>query len=127
MDDYGALFCQNGRKTLLLAQIFKVKNMALKKNQKHGVPALFSFFFPGLGQLIKGHIVKAILIWVVGGAMLLLLPLASILFFEVTLDLEHFYEDIITRGALFLTVVLIWVIMNFSFWVWNIYDAYNAN
>lgn len=34
---------------------------------KHGLPALLSFFIPGLGQLIKGDILKAILIWVVGG------------------------------------------------------------
>ena len=34
---------------------------------KHGVPALISFFIPGLGQLIKGQILKAIMIWIVGG------------------------------------------------------------
>ena len=36
-------------------------------NQKHGVPALISFFIPGLGQLIKGQILKGILIWIIGG------------------------------------------------------------
>jgi len=35
--------------------------------QKHGVPTLISFFVPGVGQLIKGHIMKAIGIWVIGG------------------------------------------------------------
>lgn len=35
--------------------------------QKHGVPALLSAFIPGLGQLIKGQIIKAILIWIIGG------------------------------------------------------------
>ncbi len=35
--------------------------------QKHGLPALLSAFIPGLGQLIKGQIIKAILIWVIGG------------------------------------------------------------
>ena len=29
-----------------------------KKGQKHGVPAILSFFLPGLGQFIKGHIGK---------------------------------------------------------------------
>jgi len=38
------------------------------EKQKFGVPALLSFFVPGLGQLIKGQILKAILIWIVGGA-----------------------------------------------------------
>jgi TM2 domain-containing membrane protein YozV len=33
----------------------------------YGVPAIFSFFIPGLGQLIKGQILKAFLIWAVGG------------------------------------------------------------
>ena len=37
------------------------------EKQKHGVPALVSFFIPGLGQLIKGHILKGILIWIIGG------------------------------------------------------------
>lgn len=35
--------------------------------QKHGIPALISFFIPGLGQLIKGHIFKAFFIWLFGG------------------------------------------------------------
>jgi len=37
--------------------------------QKHGIPALISFFIPGLGQLIKGQILKAILIWIIGGGL----------------------------------------------------------
>ncbi len=35
--------------------------------QKHGVPALISFFIPGLGQLIKGHIFRALFFFVVCG------------------------------------------------------------
>ena len=35
-------------------------------NQKHGFPALLSFFLPGIGQLVKGHIGKAIVIWIIG-------------------------------------------------------------
>lgn len=34
--------------------------------QKHGVPAIVSFFLPGVGQLIKGHIMKGIVIWILG-------------------------------------------------------------
>ncbi|RSK48507.1 hypothetical protein [Hymenobacter rigui] len=33
----------------------------------YGLPALLSIFVPGLGQLIKGQILKAFLIWAVGG------------------------------------------------------------
>ena len=43
------------------------------ENQKHGVPALISFFIPGLGQMIKGDILKGILIWIVGGLLCLFL------------------------------------------------------
>ena len=35
--------------------------------QTHGMPALVSFFIPGLGQIIKGQVMKGILIWIVGG------------------------------------------------------------
>jgi TM2 domain-containing membrane protein YozV len=35
--------------------------------QTYGLPALISFFIPGLGQLIKGHILKGFLIWFLGG------------------------------------------------------------
>lgn len=35
--------------------------------QTYGLPALISFFIPGLGQLIKGDILKGIAIWIIGG------------------------------------------------------------
>lgn len=37
------------------------------QRQTHGVPALFSFFIPGLGQLVKGHVLKGILAFIVTG------------------------------------------------------------
>jgi hypothetical protein len=51
----------------------KIKKPAAPKEkkeentQKHGVPTLISFFVPGVGQLIKGHMMKAFGIWVIGG------------------------------------------------------------
>lgn len=39
----------------------------------HGFPALISFFIPGLGQLIKGDILKAFLIWSLGGVLVFFL------------------------------------------------------
>jgi TM2 domain-containing membrane protein YozV len=62
----------------------------------HGIPALFSFFIPGLGQLVKGDLFKALGIWIA---------------FIIT-GIMHIF------GAGF----LIWLII----WVWQIYDAYNA-
>ncbi len=60
------------------------------------MPALLSFFIPGLGQLIKGQVGKGILIFI--GA-LVFIVLSSVLI-----------------GIPF----LIWL------WLWNIYDAYNT-
>lgn len=40
--------------------------MKEKNNQtKHGLPAFASFFIPGLGQAIKGHVIKAALFLVI--------------------------------------------------------------
>ncbi|MDR7667121.1 hypothetical protein RG963_15330 [Methanosarcina sp. Z-7115] len=64
--------------------------------RKHGIPALFSFFFPGLGQLVKGQLFKALGIWIA----------------------------FILTGAMhiFGAGIPIWLII----WIWQIYDAYNA-
>lgn len=43
------------------------KGKKVENIQKHGVPTLISFFVPGVGQLIKGHTMKALGIWVIGG------------------------------------------------------------
>jgi TM2 domain-containing membrane protein YozV len=32
--------------------------------QSHGVPAILSFFIPGLGQLVKGQVGKGVLIFI---------------------------------------------------------------
>lgn len=34
---------------------------------RHGVPALLSLFFPGLGQLVKGQWEYAVLVWIAIG------------------------------------------------------------
>lgn len=62
----------------------------------HGVPALFSFFIPGLGQLVKGHVSKALGVW------------AALLI------------------SAFMSIIGIGVLMGMVVWVAQIYDAYNA-
>jgi TM2 domain-containing membrane protein YozV len=44
--------------------------------QKHGVPALLSFFIPGLGQIVKGQVAKGIFTFIgVGlGLLMLIIP-----------------------------------------------------
>ena len=60
------------------------------------MPALLSFFFPGLGQVVKGDIGKAIIIW-----------LLVIVF-------------------LILSLFLIGLPLLFVLWLWQVNDAYNA-
>ena len=69
----------------------------VKHGQKHGIPALISLFLPGIGQIVKGHILKGILI-IIG---------------------------MIISGIL--TIVIIGFILLPLLWLWNIYDDYNSN
>ena len=61
----------------------------------HGVPAILSLVIPGLGQLIKGQIFKAIGIWVA-------LAISSVMAY-----------------------ILIGLITTPIIYLWQIYDAYN--
>ncbi|MDA0525693.1 hypothetical protein [Methanococcoides alaskense] len=72
-----------------------IKVINISENGKHGVPALLSFFVPGLGQIIKGEIFKAIGIWVALGI----------------------------SGLL--TFIVIGFVLAPIIWLWQIYDAYN--
>jgi TM2 domain-containing membrane protein YozV len=79
-------------------QGLQVRQVAVvRTNEKHGIPALLSFFIPGLGQLIKGHVMKGIIVFV-GTA----ISLATIGF----------------GVGVFTTPIV---------WVWQIYDAYTSN
>lgn len=59
------------------------------------IPAALSLFIPGLGQVVKGQIMKAFMIWVLG-------------------SLISYY----TWGKLTLVIPIL-------FWIWNVFDAYN--
>ena len=53
-------------------QIVSVKSSKIP--QKHSIPALLSFFIPGLGQIVKGQVGKGILAFIgVGFGMIMLL------------------------------------------------------
>jgi len=65
-------------------------------SEKYGIAALLSFFLPGLGQVVKGHIGKALLIW---------------------LGLVAFF---------LLSFIVIGIPLLIVLWFWQIYDAYNA-
>lgn len=66
-----------------------------RNSQKYPLAAFLSFLLPGIGQLTKGELFKAFIIWIIGG-------LFSLLFWST-------------------------IIVPLFLWLWNIYDAYNAN
>lgn len=53
----------NLRETRIIRVKKLLKEGNSQENKKHGVPALFSFLIPGLGQIIKGDIFKGIAIF----------------------------------------------------------------
>lgn len=65
---------------------------------KHGVPALFSFLIPGLGQMLKNDFIKVLIIWILLGLVYYILG------FKLTA-----------------------IPFAFIIWIWSIYDAYNSN
>lgn len=75
--------------------IVVVQNPATKS--KHGLPALLSFFIPGLGQLVKGQILKAIFIFIMYGV-----------------------------SVLMIFVMFIGIPMLIILWLWSMVDAYNS-
>ena len=50
-----------------------------KTSQKHGVPALLSFFIPGLGQIIKGQFGKGIFSFIGVGIGLVILVIPGVI------------------------------------------------
>jgi TM2 domain-containing membrane protein YozV len=68
---------------------------ALKRSQKHGIPALLSFIIPGLGQMVKGEVGKGIGI-----------------FFGWLIS----FAFILTGVGIVVPIIV---------WIWQIIDAYN--
>lgn len=77
-----------------------------KKEVVYPIPALLSFLFPGLGQIVKGQIFWAILIW-----------------FGFILGNTSFalWERYIGPQTLILMVLF-----NIILWIYQINDAYNS-
>jgi len=67
-----------------------------RAKEKHGVPALLSFFLPGLGQLVKGSVLRGIIVFV---AMCLAVAAMGIVV-----------------GFVIAPIL----------WLWQLYDAYTA-
>ena len=71
--------------------------MVERMKARHSMPALISFFLPGVGQMMKGSILKAFGIW------------AGVLVSWVL---------VAAGGIGFLTGGILWL--------WNVYDAYRS-
>ena len=52
---------------------------AQNTSQKHGVPALLSFFIPGLGQIVKGQVGKGVLSFIGVGLGLVVLVIPGVI------------------------------------------------
>ena len=80
----------------------------MKQTQKHGIPALLSFFCIGLGQIVKGDIEAAVRLW-------------AFTFIDVIVSivLIHSSPQIGVLGILLLFIGLP------ALWMYNVYDAYN--
>ncbi|HLC93366.1 MAG TPA: hypothetical protein VJH23_06700 [archaeon] len=74
----------------------------MDKETKKFIASFASFFWPGLGQIIKGRLLRGILVMAGAFFLILLAIIASIL----------------DAGALFWTLL-------FVVWVWNVYDAWS--
>jgi TM2 domain-containing membrane protein YozV len=94
----------------------------VKEDQKHGIPALFSFFIPGLGQIIKGQVGKGILIFF-GMMILSILLLKNISFFTILGIITSVRGSPQEPSITLLFLIIATPIL----WLWNIYDAYNSN
>ena len=53
--------------TEIINKPIKSEDIKPENTKKHGVPTIISFFVPGVGQIIKGHMMKAAGIWIIGG------------------------------------------------------------
>jgi len=91
----------------------------LQANSKHGFPALLSFFPPVMGQIIKGHIIKGLSIFISGVILFTLSFMGFTAGNGVTVK-NHDRESLIAVSVIEL---LLFIILFF----WNVYDAYNSN
>jgi lambda repressor-like predicted transcriptional regulator len=79
--------------------------------ETHGIPALLSFFLPGVGQLIKGHVARAFKVWGVG---VLLAILPYVVGFAVSAPI-----GVLTAFAAGFAGIIVWF--------YQVYDAYKFN
>lgn len=93
----------------------------MEQKQTYGFPAFLSLILPGFGQLIKGQIGKALLIWLGYAGIWVAIFLAMI--FAIKFrgpENELTYFDYLVFFPVFWGGIL----GNFALWIWQIRDAY---
>jgi hypothetical protein len=78
--------------------------------QKHGVPLLLSVFIPGLGQLVKGHVKKGLLIFFAPSIAFILLLLLGFIDGNGS-------KIVVLLGQFWLAGIILYI--------WQMIDAYN--
>lgn len=84
---------------------FHEDDFCSSENKTHGIPALISFFCPGLGQIIKGHI---------GRGMLMIVGVLTGIIISINYFVLMQFSPV---GPLIVICV----------WIWAVFDAYNSN
>lgn len=79
-------------------------------NEKHGIPALLSFFICGLGQLTKNHFGKFFAFFIAFVASLYAV-------YTMVFSKRGYVDEVIYLVILFPVII----------WFWSINDAYNSN
>lgn len=83
--------------------------------EPHGVPALLSFFFPGLGQLVKGQWPRFVGIWLIITFVWAIYGAARVLVFAPVIP--QGLEIALMAVPAFATLVV---------WLWGVVDAYRT-
>lgn len=88
--------------------------------QQHGMPALLSFFFPGLGQLVKGQWTRALLVWG-----LYLVPAAIwVIGTPELMPTMQFMPSNTLPTMISSPVFPVVVVLSLIVWLWSVVDAY---
>jgi TM2 domain-containing membrane protein YozV len=58
---------------------YRTQVASTQTSRKHGVPALLSFFIPGLGQIVKGQVGKGIFSFIGVGIGLIVLVIPGVI------------------------------------------------
>jgi len=97
----------------------------------HGVPAILSFLFPGLGQLCKDQLNRAALIWLAMFTPWVLWGLAAALYIPEVMG-AMMYGDASAKVSMMVRVFLssavfpFIALLNLTVHLWSVVDAYRT-